>query len=666
MFAGLYTDAATNNLKQVPIEVSSVHHQREGIRRMERNICVSKLKNTYGEKSHRRIGATFILLFPYVLVVSSLLLPSENALAEKGFLGTLFDDLLSEPEGETWDELSGNLIPASQQRFVQIISGFAERYTTAENDMIKVGLRAERKTVLFKAFSSSMQFRDWVGKVHDCGKFSDDSIYVVIKLYQSEILVGTAQPGFFFAVDSHGTRITTSSPIFSNVARLKTGQMVSFSGTLCDAGIFNLLFDEDRDFLAVDTSDEYYTMTKPSFLIGLEDVQELRPTASNGFPKTPSRERTEVVRDEYAPLDTEAQFQRGNMCLEEERYSEAMKWFRMAAERGYAQAQFTLGVMYHEGLGIPQDKEEGVRWYRMAAEQGHIDAQTALEAMSDTDDNGPIASDATEATGVNAAQTATVDVETVLNVRESPSANAKVLTILSPGTDITVIEESVELSPWVLIRDPGSGVVGWVHKEYLTFGEVDSRNEEIDTMPMDAARPEMQEISGWEKWVGDGLGIWVSVTEQRLCLIEHRKVVYSTLCSTAANGVGTRMHTYQTPPGWHRIAEKIGDGEAKGRVFRACQTTREIWHPGQETSEGLVLTRILVLEGLEPGINRGRDKEGFVVDSLERHIYINGTNDEERLGEPASDGCIRLSNNDVISLFDRVPVGTPVCIDPSK
>ena len=55
--------------------------------------------------------------------------------------------------------------------------------------------------------------------------------------------------------------------------------------------------------------------------------------------------------------------------------------------------------------------------------------------------------------------------------------------------------------------------------------------------------------------------------------------------------------------------------------------------------------------------------KGFLVDSLKRLIYIHGTNDEERLGEPSSKGCIRLSNNDVITLFDRVSEGTPVIID---
>ena len=60
-----------------------------------------------------------------------------------------------------------------------------------------------------------------------------------------------------------------------------------------------------------------------------------------------------------------------------------------------------------------------------------------------------------------------------------------------------------------------------------------------------------------------------------------------------------------------------------------------------------VLTRILWLEGLEPGVNRGAG-----IDSRARYIYIHGTNQEQLLGTPASHGCIRMANADVISFFD--------------
>ena len=68
-----------------------------------------------------------------------------------------------------------------------------------------------------------------------------------------------------------------------------------------------------------------------------------------------------------------------------------------------------------------------------------------------------------------------------------------------------------------------------------------------------------------------------------------------------------------------------------------------------------ILTRILWLCGEEPGVNRGGD-----VDTMRRYIYIHGTPDSEPMGVPASHGCIRMRNADVIDLFDRVDCGTAV------
>jgi len=77
-----------------------------------------------------------------------------------------------------------------------------------------------------------------------------------------------------------------------------------------------------------------------------------------------------------------------------------------------------------------------------------------------------------------------------------------------------------------------------------------------------------------------------------------------------------------------------------------------------------VLTRIFILDGLEPGVNKGRDEQGRVVDSQERYIYIHGTNDEENLGQPVSHGCIRVSNDAALALFDFIPAGALLYIEP--
>lgn len=189
-----------------------------------------------------------------------------------------------------------------------------------------------------------------------------------------------------------------------------------------------------------------------------------------------------------------------------------------------------------------------------------------------------------------------------------------------------------------------------------------------DSKNMDPAAPKLsleeQIRADWATWVGDDLGVWVSVARQDLRLIENCQVLWTVPCATAENGVGARLNTNQTPPGWHRIREKIGDGKPTGQVFRSKKATTEIWKPGQKVPEDLVLTRVFILDGLEPGINQGKDAQGVVVDSFQRLIYMHGTNDEENIGKPSSKGCIRLRNEDAIELFDRVPVGTLVYIEP--
>jgi uncharacterized protein len=62
-------------------------------------------------------------------------------------------------------------------------------------------------------------------------------------------------------------------------------------------------------------------------------------------------------------------------------YVEAMKWHRKAADQGNGNAQFHLGLMYDHGRGMPQSYAEAVRWYRLAANQGIAIAQFKLGIM---------------------------------------------------------------------------------------------------------------------------------------------------------------------------------------------------------------------------------------------------------------------------------------------
>lgn len=130
--------------------------------------------------------------------------------------------------------------------------------------------------------------------------------------------------------------------------------------------------------------------------------------------------------------------------------------------------------------------------------------------------------------------------------------------------------------------------------------------------------------------------------------------------STALNGAGEETGSYRTPRGRHRIAEKIGQGEPLFAAFKARVPTGEIWSPALDAAypgRDWILTRILWLEGLEPGKNMGG-----AVDTHDRYIYIHGTHEEHRIGTPASHGCIRMRNADVAELFERVKAGTAVRI----
>ena len=155
--------------------------------------------------------------------------------------------------------------------------------------------------------------------------------------------------------------------------------------------------------------------------------------------------------------------------------------------------------------------------------------------------------------------------------------------------------------------------------------------------------------------------ILISVQKQELYLIEDKKLVETYLISSAKNGTGNLSGSYQTPLGLHYISEKIGDKAESGSIFKARINTHKIatiLNKADQTSDADNITsRILRLSGLEEGINKGGN-----VDSYERYIYIHGTDEEGRLGQAVSHGCIRMSNLNIIELFNRVTVDTLVLI----
>jgi hypothetical protein len=129
-------------------------------------------------------------------------------------------------------------------------------------------------------------------------------------------------------------------------------------------------------------------------------------------------------------------------------------------------------------------------------------------------------------------------------------------------------------------------------------------------------------------------------------------------CSSSKFGVGEQEGSNRTPRGLHRIVEKIGAGLPVGTVFRGRKPVG-LMAPGETAAA--ITTRILWLEGLEPGLNRCGS-----VDSHARYIYIHGTGDETALGRPDSHGCIHLAAVDLIPLFEKVPSGTLVWISENQ
>ena len=148
----------------------------------------------------------------------------------------------------------------------------------------------------------------------------------------------------------------------------------------------------------------------------------------------------------------------------------------------------------------------------------------------------------------------------------------------------------------------------------------------------------------------EGRLIVVSVADQRLALLAPAAPARLFPVSTSKWGVGAWQDSNRTPLGWHRVTDWIGAQAQPGQAFVSREPTGEILPPARWRSvlaADYVLTRILWLDGLEEGLNRG---DG--IDSRSRYIYLHGTNQEHLLGQPASHGCIRLANRDVMELFD--------------
>ncbi|MGL5255050.1 MAG: L,D-transpeptidase [Brevinema sp.] len=152
----------------------------------------------------------------------------------------------------------------------------------------------------------------------------------------------------------------------------------------------------------------------------------------------------------------------------------------------------------------------------------------------------------------------------------------------------------------------------------------------------------------------------VNVPLQKLYFVKNGKITKEYVISTGRGGTSSKIGSNGTPLGWHRIWMKVGDGEPIGRNIYYKKVMPEIvpiYTNNTRSDKDYQTTRVLPLEGLQDGINKGGN-----VDSVKRGINIHGTPEEGRLGQAISRGCVRLKNTDVIELYNHVVVNTLVYI----
>ena len=154
--------------------------------------------------------------------------------------------------------------------------------------------------------------------------------------------------------------------------------------------------------------------------------------------------------------------------------------------------------------------------------------------------------------------------------------------------------------------------------------------------------------------------LFVNITEQKMYYIKEGGIVKTYVISSSNYGVGNKAGSNKTPIGLHKVKQKFGEetpinGKMIGRVFYGTIAT--IYTDNTKSKTDDVCSRILWLMGLEERLNKG---EG--IDSYNRYIYIHGTSEEGRLGKPASHGCIRMKNKEIIELYEKIKIGTLVLI----
>ena len=156
------------------------------------------------------------------------------------------------------------------------------------------------------------------------------------------------------------------------------------------------------------------------------------------------------------------------------------------------------------------------------------------------------------------------------------------------------------------------------------------------------------------------ISLKVIISTQQLIVYKNDRLIKQYPISTAKKGVGEMNGSEQTPRGWHIVRAKIGQKSLLNTVFVERRPTGEIYTPELRKlypERDWILTRIMWLSGLEKGKNRLG-----TVDTMRRYIYLHGTAHEAEIGTPRSRGCVRLKNQDIVELFDYIPVKTRLFI----
>lgn len=170
----------------------------------------------------------------------------------------------------------------------------------------------------------------------------------------------------------------------------------------------------------------------------------------------------------------------------------------------------------------------------------------------------------------------------------------------------------------------------------------------------------LREIQTQYPQLKEGNFLWVNLQAQKMYRLRNNEIITTYVISGAKAGAGCKAGSNQTPTGLHTVAEKYGDDVPTGGILKSRKYTGEvatIYTDETDVATDYVTTRILWLKGLEEGINKGGK-----VDSYNRYIYIHGTPEEGLLGKPASHGCIRMQNREVIELYNQTNVGELVLI----